>query len=70
MVDMLKNGEIQLVINTTEGKQSISESTGIRAAAMAQRLCYFTTIAGALAAAQAMDHHDQVQVNRLQDLHG
>ncbi len=69
IVDTIKNGDIHFVCNTTDGKQSISESTSIRAAAMAQRLCYFTTIAGALAAAAAMEHLDNQQVNRLQDLH-
>jgi carbamoyl-phosphate synthase large subunit len=68
-VDAIKNGEIHFVCNTTEGKQSIEESRSIRAAAMQHKLCYFTTLAGALAAALAMDHLDKVQVNRLQDLH-
>jgi carbamoyl-phosphate synthase large subunit len=68
-VDMIKNGEIQFIANTTEGKKSIEESHSIRAAAIAQKLCYFTTIAGAHAAAIAMDHLDRVEVNRLQDLH-
>jgi len=68
-VDAIKNGEIQFVCNTTDGKQSIEESKSIRAAAMQQRLTYFTTIAGAQAAAMAMDHLDNVVVNRLQDLH-
>ena len=68
-VDAIKNGEIHFVCNTTEGKQSIEESRSIRAAAMQHKLCYFTTLAGALAAALAMDHLDNVQVNRLQDLH-
>jgi carbamoyl-phosphate synthase large subunit len=68
-VDMIKNGEIQFIANTTEGKKSVEESRSIRAAAIAQKLCYFTTIAGAHAAAIAMDHLDHVDVNRLQDLH-
>jgi carbamoyl-phosphate synthase large subunit len=68
-VDMIKNGEIQFIANTTEGKKSVEESHSIRAAAIAQKLCYFTTIAGAHAAAIAMDHLDSVDVNRLQDLH-
>ncbi|MDE0856639.1 MAG: carbamoyl phosphate synthase large subunit, partial [Nevskia sp.] len=68
-VDMIKNGEIQFIANTTEGKKSIEESHSIRAAAIQQKLCYFTTIAGAYAAAIAMDHLDRVEVNRLQDLH-
>ncbi len=68
-VDMIKSGEIQFVANTTEGKQSIEASRSIRAAAIQHKLCYFTTIAGALAAAMAMDHLDKLDVNRLQDLH-
>jgi carbamoyl-phosphate synthase large subunit len=68
-VDMIKNGEIQFIANTTEGKKSIAESHSIRAAAITQKLCYFTTIAGAHSAAIAMDHLDRVEVNRLQDLH-
>jgi carbamoyl-phosphate synthase large subunit len=68
-VDMIKNGEIQLVANTTEGKQSIEESRSIRASAIQNKVCYFTTMAGALAAAAAMDHLDRLDVNRLQNLH-
>ncbi|NGY06135.1 carbamoyl-phosphate synthase large subunit [Solimonas terrae] len=68
-VDMIKNGEIQFIANTTEGKQSIEESRSIRGAAIQHKVCYFTTIAGALAAAVAMDHLDEVDVNRLQALH-
>ncbi|NKF22631.1 carbamoyl-phosphate synthase large subunit [Solimonas marina] len=69
-VDMIKNGEIQFIANTTEGKQSIEESRSIRGAAIQHKICYFTTIAGALAAAVAMEHLDALDVNRLQSLHG
>jgi carbamoyl-phosphate synthase large subunit len=68
-VDMIKNGEIQFIANTTEGKKSIEESRSIRGAAIQHKVCYFTTIAGALAAAVAMDHLDALDVNRLQTLH-
>jgi carbamoyl-phosphate synthase large subunit len=68
-VDMIKNGEIQFIANTTEGKQSIEESRSIRGSAIQNKVCYFTTIAGALAAAAAMDHLDRLDVNRLQSLH-
>jgi carbamoyl-phosphate synthase large subunit len=68
-VDMIKNGEIHFIANTTEGKKSIEESRSIRGAAIQHKVCYFTTIAGALAAAVAMDHLDKEDVNRLQDLH-
>lgn len=68
-VDMIKNGDIQFIANTTEGKKSTEESRSIRAAAIQLKVCYFTTMAGASAAAVAMDHLDKVDVNRLQDLH-
>ncbi|HSW13170.1 MAG TPA: carbamoyl-phosphate synthase large subunit [Solimonas sp.] len=68
-VDMIKNGEIQFIANTTEGKISIEESRSIRGAAIQHKVCYFTTIAGALAAAVAMEHLDELEVNRLQTLH-
>ena len=68
-VDMIKNGDVHFIANTTDSKKSIEESRSIRASAIQQKVCYFTTIAGALAAAVAMDHLDKVGVNRLQDLH-
>jgi len=68
-VDMIKNGEIHFIANTTEGKKSIEESRSIRGAAIQHKICYFTTIAGALAAAVAMDHIDNEDVNGLQSLH-
>ncbi|HEX7382253.1 MAG TPA: carbamoyl-phosphate synthase large subunit [Nevskiaceae bacterium] len=68
-VDMIKNGQIQFVVNTTEGKRSVEESHSIRTAAIAQKLSYSTTIDGALAAATAMRNLDRDDVNRLQDLH-
>ncbi|MGH8457631.1 MAG: carbamoyl-phosphate synthase large subunit, partial [Stenotrophobium sp.] len=68
-VDMIKNGEIHFIANTTEGKKSIEESRSIRGAAIQHKLCYFTTIAGALAAAVAMNYLDEEGVNRLQTLH-
>ncbi len=69
-VDMIKNGAIQFVVNTTEGKVSIEESHSIRTASIAQKLSYATTIDGALACAEAMEKLDKMEVNRLQDLHG
>jgi carbamoyl-phosphate synthase large subunit len=69
IVDMIKNDEIQLVVNTTEGKKSIRESNAIRREAVLRRVTYFTTLAGAVATCEALDHLDDVDVNRLQDLH-
>ncbi|MCI0749755.1 MAG: hypothetical protein L0Y32_04320, partial [Nevskiales bacterium] len=68
-VDLIKNGGVQFIVNTTEDKRSVEESRSIRAAAIQHNVCYFTTLAGAQAAAIAMGHLDKVQVNRLQDLH-
>jgi len=54
IVDAMKNGEVQLVFNTTEGRQSLVDSFEIRRSALMSKIPYFTTTAGALAAAQAI----------------
>jgi hypothetical protein len=54
IVDALKNGEIALVMNTTEGAQSITDSRDIRRVALMDKIAYFTTAAGAIAAVAAM----------------
>jgi carbamoyl-phosphate synthase large subunit len=54
IVDAMKNGEVQLVFNTTEGRQSLEDSFSLRRAALMLKIPYFTTAAGALAAAQAI----------------
>ena len=54
IVDAMKNGDVQLVFNTTEGKQSLEDSFEIRRTALMMKIPYFTTTAGALAAAQAI----------------
>ena len=54
IVDMMKNGEIQLVFNTTEGRQSLQDSFSLRRTALMGKIPYYTTTAGALAAAQAI----------------
>ncbi len=69
IVDMIKNAEIDLIVNTTEGKQAIRESNSIRREAVFKRVTYYTTLAAALATCEALDHLDEVEVNRLQDLH-
>jgi len=69
IVDMIKNDEISLIVNTTEGKQAIRESRSIRREAVARRITYYTTLQGALATCDAIDHLQEVEVNRLQDLH-
>jgi len=69
IVDMIKNREISLIVNTTEGKQAIRESHSIRGAAVHYKVTYYTTLAAAKATCEALDHLDNVIVNRLQDLH-
>jgi carbamoyl-phosphate synthase large subunit len=69
IVDMIKNDEIDLIVNTTEGKQAVRESNSIRREAVHRRVTYYTTLAAGLATCEALDHVDDVEVNRLQDLH-
>jgi carbamoyl-phosphate synthase large subunit len=69
IVDMIKNDEITLIVNTTEGKQAVRESNSIRREAVARRVTYYTTLAAALATCDALDSLDEVSVNRLQSLH-
>jgi carbamoyl-phosphate synthase large subunit len=69
VVDMIKNNEICLVVNTTEGKKAIRESQGIRAAAVKHKITYYTTIAAAKATCAALDYLETNDVNKLQDLH-
>ena len=54
IVDAMKNGDVQLVFNTTEGKQSLDDSFSLRRTALMMKIPYYTTTAGALAAAQAV----------------
>ncbi len=69
IVDMIKNDEIDLIVNTTEGKQAIRESRSIRREAVYRKVTYYTTVAAARATCDALDHLSNLQVNRLQDLH-
>ncbi len=69
VVDMLKNDDIDLIVNTTEGKQAIADSSSIRQAALQHKVSYTTTMAGAKATLLAIKATSAVEVNRLQDLH-
>jgi len=69
IVDMIKNGEIDLIVNTTEGKQAIMESHSIRAEAVRRSVTYYTTLGAAVATCTAIEHLENAEVNRLQDLH-
>jgi carbamoyl-phosphate synthase large subunit len=68
VVDAMKNGDIQLVFNTTEGKQSVEDSFSLRRSALMMKIPYYTTTAGALAAAQAIRAlaHGDLEVRPLQ----
>jgi len=54
IVDAIKNGGIQLVFNTTEGAQALSDSRSLRRAALLQKVPYYTTLAGAIAATEGI----------------
>jgi len=70
IVDMIKNGEVSFIVNTVEDtRTAISDSRSIRTTALAQRVTYYTTIAGAKAACAGMKHLTQLEPYRLQDLH-
>jgi carbamoyl-phosphate synthase large subunit len=70
IVDMLKNGEISLLFNSVEEKRgAISDSRLIRTTALAQRVTYYTTIAGAKAAVEGMKHLSELDVYPIQSLH-
>ena len=69
IVDMLKNDEITLIVNTTEGKQAIADSYTIRRTALQRKVSYTTTMAGARALVLAMKEGNVGRVNQLQDLH-
>lgn len=69
IVDMIKNGEINLILNTTEGRSAIADSSEIRSSAEAKGVYYTTTLAGGEAVAMALTSGLEDQVHRLQDLH-
>jgi carbamoyl-phosphate synthase large subunit len=69
IVDMIKNDEIDMIINTTEGKQSLRDSYTIRREALLHKVTNFTTLAAARAAVEAHRASSEVTVYKLQDLH-
>ena len=70
VVDMLKNNEIALVINTVEERRNaIADSRQIRISSLLARVTTFTTIAGAQAAVEGMKYLDNLDVYSLQELH-
>jgi carbamoyl-phosphate synthase large subunit len=70
IVDMMKNGDVNFIVNTTDQtRTAASDSRSIRTTALARRITYYTTIAGAKAACAGMKHLDRLEPYRLQDLH-
>ena len=70
IVDMLKAGDIQLVFTTVdETRTAIADTRHIRQAALANRVPYYTTMAGCEAAVEGMKHHGDLSVASLQELH-
>jgi carbamoyl-phosphate synthase large subunit len=69
IVDMLKNDEIELIVNTTEGKKAVADSYSIRRTALQHKVFYTTTMAGADATIRALKAGALERVNCLQELH-
>ncbi|MDH4274712.1 MAG: carbamoyl-phosphate synthase large subunit [Gammaproteobacteria bacterium] len=69
IVDMIKNNQISLIVNTAESKQAIKDSFDIRRNALQHKVTYSTTIAGALATCEALKHDRRGEVYSLQNLH-
>jgi carbamoyl-phosphate synthase large subunit len=70
IVDMIKNAEVSFIVNTAEATRTASsDSRAIRVTALAGRVTYYTTIAGAKAACAGMKHLAQLEPYRLQELH-
>lgn len=70
IVDMLEDGAIHMIVNTTEGRQAVMDSHSIRTTAIRRKVPYTTTIAGAKAIIAALRYNYPERVYCLQDLHG
>ncbi len=69
IVDLIKNGEIVYIVNTTEGRQAIADSFSIRRSALQQKVTYSTTMTGAVALVDSLASRGQGEVHSLQELH-
>ena len=69
IVDMIKSDKIDLIINSTEGRQAIVDSSTIRSSAEQHRVYYTTTIAGGDAVCEALNFAGEIEVRSLQQLH-
>ena len=72
IVDAIKNGEVQLVFNTTEGATALADSRSLRRAALLHKVPYYTTLSGAVAAAQGIKAYlgGDLEVRALQSYFG
>jgi len=72
IVDAIKNGEVQLVFNTTEGVTALADSRSLRREALLHKVPYYTTLSGAVAAAQGIKAHlgGDLEVRALQSYFG
>jgi carbamoyl-phosphate synthase large subunit len=69
IVDMIKNGDINFIVNVVEDKRAVQDSYAIRRNALQQKITYYTTLAGAKAACIGMAHIQELSVQSLQSLH-
>lgn len=69
VVDMIKNQQVDLIVNTCEGKQAIADSAEIRRAALQHKVAYTTTISGGEAICMALQYKDESSINTLRQLH-
>ncbi|MFT7228366.1 MAG: carbamoyl-phosphate synthase large subunit [Methylophilaceae bacterium] len=69
VVDMIKNNEIDFIVNVTEDKKAVADSYEIRNSALQKKVTYYTTLAGAKAACIGMTEMKELHVESIQDLH-
>ncbi|MGB0495846.1 MAG: carbamoyl-phosphate synthase large subunit, partial [Kangiellaceae bacterium] len=69
LVDMIKNDEIDYIVNTTEGSQAVADSYTIRRSALQHKVAYTTTLAAGFATAKAISHQTRQKVVTVQELH-
>jgi carbamoyl-phosphate synthase large subunit len=69
IVDKIKNDEITFVVNTTEGRKAINDSSLIRRSALQHKVAYSTTLTGGLAVMEGLKFGEEKEVRRLQDMH-
>ena len=69
IVDKIKNDEITFVVNTTEGRQAINDSSLICRSALQHKVAYSTTLTGGLAVMEGLAFGEEQEVRRLQDMH-